>query len=211
MALPGGGTPSTQDLEHLKFIESTSTAGKPGVIVLNPDGSNVGNAATQGTGATYVQGGTASGGSNISNPVKVGFVYNATQPTVTTGQVVDGQADANGNQRVVEQYAPAYEDNVNGIAKVNQVFSATNITGTTTTTPKSAAGLLHGIIINQAVATGTIVVYDNTAASGTKLATIIQPGTVLQTVQPITYNALFTTGLTIVTSGTAQDITAVWR
>lgn len=77
----------------------------------------------------------------------------------------------------------------------------------TTTSVKSGAGYLHTITINTAAASGVITVYDNTAASGTKIATITQPATLLKTSETLTYDVAFSTGLTIVTSGAAQDIT----
>ena len=57
-------------------------------------------AVTQSTSPWTIQGDSASGASNAGNPVKVGCVFNTTQPTVTTGQTVDGQATARGAQIV---------------------------------------------------------------------------------------------------------------
>lgn len=57
-------------------------------------------AATQGTSPWTVQGDSASGAANAGNPVKVGGVFNTTQPTVTSGQTVDVQATARGAQIV---------------------------------------------------------------------------------------------------------------
>jgi hypothetical protein len=55
------------------------------------------NVVTGGTsGLLGVGGGVASGASNANNPVKIGAAYNFTQPTVTTGQIVDLQATARG-------------------------------------------------------------------------------------------------------------------
>ena len=47
-----------------------------------------------------IAGMVASGASNANNPVKLGGVYNSTQPTVTTGQIVDLQTSARGAQIV---------------------------------------------------------------------------------------------------------------
>lgn len=52
------------------------------------------------TNPSVVGGNVASGATDSGNPVKVAGVYNATLPTVTTGQRVDVQADARGNLRV---------------------------------------------------------------------------------------------------------------
>ncbi len=61
-----------------------------------------GNAVVTGgaTGLLAVAGPVASGAANADNPVKVGGVFNTTQPTVTTGQVVDAQMTARGAQLV---------------------------------------------------------------------------------------------------------------
>lgn len=84
-----------------------------------------------------------------------------------------------------------------------------NINTATTTVLKSARGFLHRIIINSAAANGVITVYDNTSAAGTKVATITQPASVLQSQNVLEYGCYLTTGLTIVTSST-DDITVVF-
>lgn len=86
-----------------------------------------------------------------------------------------------------------------------------NITTATTTTPLTGAGVLKKIIINKAVATGVITIYDNTAASGTKLGTITF-GAALLTDPPIEWcpdSAIISTGITIVTSQ-AFDLTVCY-
>ncbi len=47
-------------------------------------------------GLQAVGGPVASGGANADNPLKIGGVFNTTQPTVTNGQIVDLQATARG-------------------------------------------------------------------------------------------------------------------
>lgn len=85
-----------------------------------------------------------------------------------------------------------------------------NIAGAATTVVKTGAGKLHSIIINKPVATGVITIYDNTAASGTKIGTITNPATLLQQQVVISYTTLgFSTGLTIVTSA-ADDLTVIY-
>ena len=81
----------------------------------------------------------------------------------------------------------------------------TNITSGTTTVVKSGRGNLAKIIVNTTAA-GTITVYDNTSATGTKIATMkasIVEGS-------YEYNCRFLTGLTIVTAA-ASDITVIWE
>ena len=86
-----------------------------------------------------------------------------------------------------------------------------NIAGAATTVVKSGAGTLIRIINNKPIATGVITIYDNTAASGTKIGTITNPAALLQE-GPLQadYNVRFGTGLTIVTSA-ADDITVIYK
>lgn len=98
-----------------------------------------------------------------------------------------------------------------------------NITTNATTTLKSGAGVFKGFTVNNNGFTtaGTITIYDNTAASGTKLGTITipvsPPGTALLATDlmppALGFDAAFTTGLTFVTATTAPaaDITVIWR
>lgn len=81
----------------------------------------------------------------------------------------------------------------------------TNITTATTTTIKSGAGVLHTVCVNSlgTVASSTTI-YDNTAGSGTKIATL----NTLALLGCQTYDVAFSTGLTVVTTGTiAPDVT----
>lgn len=86
----------------------------------------------------------------------------------------------------------------------------TNIAGAATTTVRTGGGVLIAIVVNKAVANGVITVYDNTAGSGTKIATITNPATLLHSQMALPYFGIgFATGLTIVTSA-ADDITVVY-
>ena len=82
-----------------------------------------------------------------------------------------------------------------------------NITTATTTTVKSVAGVLCRIVVNKPITLGTVTIYDNTAGSGTKIGTITHSGAVPYVLD---YEARFSTGLTIVTSG-ADDITVMYE
>lgn len=88
-------------------------------------------------------------------------------------------------------------------------YSFTNITTATTTVVKSGAGVLHGITINtKGTVASTVTIYDNTAGSGTKIGIIDS----LNLSGPFLFDAIFATGLTIVTTGTAApDITVTYR
>lgn len=105
----------------------------------------------------------------------------------------------------------AGEDLVADRMKVENRFSFLNITTATTTVVRSGPGLFHSLIVNKAVGSATITMYDNTAASGTKIGTITFPATITGADQnPMTYNVSFANGLTIVTSG-ATDLTVAYR
>lgn len=93
---------------------------------------------------------------------------------------------------------------------VKTQYVSTNITAAapTTTVIATGNGVLHSITFNGPAATGVVTVYNNTAASGTKLATITTPASP----QPNTliYDMAFGIGLTITTATAAQDITVTW-
>ena len=80
-----------------------------------------------------------------------------------------------------------------------------NITTATTTVVKTGPGVLVSIVLN-ATNAGTITVYDNTAGSGTKIATI---SAAAPAGASFGYLCQFTTGLTIVTAS-ADNITVVY-
>lgn len=89
-------------------------------------------------------------------------------------------------------------------------YSFLNITAAapTTTVVKTGTGILHTITFNKPVATGVVTVYDNTAASGTVIGTITVPASPMPVT--LTFDAAFSTGLTVVTATAAQDITVTF-
>jgi hypothetical protein len=83
----------------------------------------------------------------------------------------------------------------------------TNIATNATTVIASTAGSLCRITVNKVGTTSTATVYDNSAASGTIIATLstVAVGT-------LHYMCRYSTGLTIVTAGAAAaDITVTWE
>jgi hypothetical protein len=82
--------------------------------------------------------------------------------------------------------------------------------GTATTNVKSGAGVLYLITFNtKGASANTLTCYDNTAASGTKIATI---DTVNVNTQTLHYNVAFGTGLTCISAtGTGADYTVSYR
>ncbi len=91
---------------------------------------------------------------------------------------------------------------------VGYSFLGITLAAPTTTVVKTGAGILHTITFNKPVATGVITVYDNTAASGTVIATITIPASPMPVT--LTYDAAFSTGLTITTATAANDITVTY-
>jgi hypothetical protein len=74
----------------------------------------------------------------------------------------------------------------------------------TTTTPKSAAGTLHSIVVNASGSVPCFVgIYDSITASGKQIASVDCGGK-----GQLTYDVSFTTGLTVVTTSTATPSSA---
>lgn len=88
----------------------------------------------------------------------------------------------------------------------NNANSYVNITAAATTVCKAGSGQLFVINLQNMAAASTMTIFDNTAGSGTKIATYTQ-GAAAQ-VSPVTlfYDCRFAIGLTVVTTGT-NDIT----
>lgn len=90
-------------------------------------------------------------------------------------------------------------------------YSHITLAAPTTTSVKSSPGFLHSIVINEPTAGGVITVYDNTSATGDVIAIITMPATLLSDGPHfVLYDLQFNTGLTVVTSGAAQDVTVTY-
>lgn len=85
-------------------------------------------------------------------------------------------------------------------------FSYNNISTNTTTAVKGSPGVLGSVVINTGGSVvGSVVVYDNTAGSGSIIATIDA-----QIAGTYEYNATATTGITVVTTG-SPNVTILYR
>jgi len=91
---------------------------------------------------------------------------------------------------------------------VSQSFSYEHISTATTTDVKSSAGSLHSITINSATAGSKIVVFDGEV--GRQIIAEIITGSNTDPIS-LVYDVDFDTQLTIVTSGSAQDITVAYK
>ncbi|HJP81447.1 MAG TPA: hypothetical protein VJ841_03585 [Candidatus Saccharimonadales bacterium] len=107
-----------------------------------------------------------------------------------------------------ETHAPASEDNVAGVTKVEQRFTYVRLNALATTIIKGGSGFLHALAINTKGATGnTVTLYDNTAGSGAVIGVIDTT-----TGDGKLYDITFTTGLTaVVAGGTSADLTVSYR
>ncbi len=86
----------------------------------------------------------------------------------------------------------------------------TKITSSTTTIIKRTPGVLRKLIVSGPGTSWTVQIFDNTAGSGTAIfgataVTIPAAGTILA------FDVNFNTGLTVLTSGTAGEITITWE
>jgi len=111
--------------------------------------------------------------------------------------------------QVQEQNSPVAEDNVAGVLKTELRYSYTYQAGTTAgVTIKSGAGFLHSVTIAP-LATATITLYDNTAASGT----VIFQSTAMIAGNPCTIilDVSFSTGLELVIATANANVTVSWR
>lgn len=190
-----------------QYANGSAQATPTGTVALGFDGANVRGLKTDTSGNLSTTGNVASGSADSGNPVKVGGVYNTTQPTLSNGQRGDLQMTANGSMQTNLNTLLAGEDLTNNKLVVEQRNVYSNVTATGTTTVKSGANFLHSTTINNpsaitsATANTTITLYDNTAASGTKIGTISLPqSTNLVSALPFTipYNVTINTGLTVV-------------
>jgi len=122
-------------------------------------------------------------------------------PTTSSGRILDDS----GYETVTQGTQLAGENLTTNKLEVEQVFNDTYISTATTTVVKTGAGLLHTIVVNGGTA-GTIIIYDNTAGSGTIIASFDSTNAL----NTYTFNCSFATGLTVVTSA-ATKVTVNWR
>ena len=198
-----GGNPATGAI----YVQDLS--GASGTTNVNVVGGSV--TVTLGT----VVGNIASGAADSGNPVKVGGVYNSTQPTVTTGQRVDEQSDERGNKKV---YLATKLDSTNdSVAVGNGTLTLLSSIAAGTQNTLGTVGLLNaGTVsaVNTIVAgtqntLGTIGVVNSGTLGAVTSVTNLVGGTVtaVNTIVAGTQNTLGTVGVlnagsVVVTAGT---------
>lgn len=198
----------------LSTLVGTSTLtflplGTPGDSTTGPVGIKVVMVGS-GTSSTIVQGTAADNAVSVGNPVYVGGLAVAGStyaPAYTAGDAAALAVDKDSGGLLVHMRTLTTSD---AITNTPIGYSFLNITTATTTTVKSGAGVFVALIYNKPLINATATIYDNTAASGTKIGTITLPAALTSDTDVMTYNAAFSTGLTIVTT-TASDITVIYR
>lgn len=168
----------------------TLTNGQQAAFQFDVNGQLKTTATATLSGTVQVVGNVASAAADSGNPVKIGAIYNSSLPSLTSGNRVDLQTNKFGELVIVNRN------------------KFTNIHGAATTTVKSGAGRIAALCYNGGTGSSSAVLYDNTAGSGTIIAQFSpSSGT------PICmhYDADFATGLTVVTTVSATDLTITYQ
>lgn len=131
-------------------------------------------------------------------------IYNASVITMVDGTGCALAVDVSGITKFNNAYLQAGEDLAADITKIEQRATYQNITADTAL--KSAAGRFIGFICNSTTS-GTIKMYDNTAASGTVILNTFTPAA--STVYAFAAAVNFSTGLYADVSNTI-DITFLY-
>lgn len=140
-------------------------------------------------------------------------VYVSSPQTLVSGTAAAIALDVNRNQLSSLATLLAGENLVTNRLNNEPIYSSTSITTQTTTTVKSGSGTLAGFLIPTPVATATIKIYDNTAASGTVLVDTITLPAALISDGPIFVkcDASFATGLTVITGTATMAVDIYYR
>ena len=109
--------------------------------------------------------------------------------------------------------APWNQNNMSGLVEATECLiptGARHIAGAGTTVVKAGSGRLHRLIINKAIGSSVVTIYDGTSTAGAVLAVITMPAVLLHSQVVLDYGGMpFANGLTIVTSA-ADDLTVVY-
>ena len=184
-------TPGTSNVDVAGFlVDDTATD--------SVDEGDTGAARMSTDRILYTQGALANDAVDAGNPIKIGgkaFDPASPQSAVAANDRVNTMHDLNGRLIIYKGTVDAGEDLARNVLSTTFKGTGTRITTATTTTAKSGAGNLKRIFI-EVVLSGTVTIYDNTAASGTIL-TILPIGLPAGSYE---LNIEFATGCTLVTS-----------
>lgn len=166
-------------------------------------------AVTQSTSPWVVAGNVASGASDSGNPIKVGGIFNTTQPTVTNAQRVDMQSTARGAQIVatgvdtfnVVASGTVAVSSVSGTVAVTQSTSPWVVSLTSTTITGTVAVTQSGTwnIATLTTITNPVTIVGDAASGAAKAGNPVQTGAVFNTTQPTV-----TTGQVVESQSTAR-------
>lgn len=226
LPLPTGASTSalqTTGNSSLSSIDSKITAVNTGAVVVSssvlPTGAST--AANQTTGndslssidtktPALVSGRVPVDGSAVTQPISAASLPlpagAATQATLSS---IDAKFSALGQNTMSASTPVVLSSNHSDISVKNKSSSFSNITTTGTTTIKSGAGIFRRLVINtKGVSSNTFTIYDNTAGSGTVIATV----DTVNSTGSLEYGLAFSTGLTIVSaSGTSANATVIYE
>lgn len=152
---------SQQEIENSTF-DSTTNSNK--VQIVDASGTQITS-----FGSSFTDEGTFTEASTSVTPV-AGY-YKSTADTLTTGKAAAVAIDANRNMQVTQATLIAGENLTTNRMEVSPRYSYSAV-ATADVQVKASAGLLHSVTIscNDAAPTaGSLIIYDNTAESGTQV------------------------------------------
>ena len=226
LPLPTGASTSalqTTGNSILSSIDSKITAVNTGAVVVSSSvlPTDAATSALQTTGNSslssidtktpaLVTGRIPVDGSAVTQPISAASLPlpagAATQATLSS---IDAKFSALGQNTMSASTPVVLSSNHSDISVKNKSSSFSNITTTGTTTIKSGAGIFRRLVINtKGVSSNTFTIYDNTAGSGTVIATV----DTVNSTGSLEYGLAFSTGLTIVSaSGTSANATVIYE
>lgn len=226
LPLPTGASTSalqTTGNSILSSIDSKITAVNTGAVVVSssvlPTGAATSALQTTGNNSlssidgktpALVTGRVPVDGSAVTQPISAASLPlpagAATQATLSS---IDAKFSALGQNTMSASTPVVLSSNHSDISVKNKSSSFSNITTTGTTTIKSGAGIFRRLVINtKGALSNTFTIYDNTAGSGTVIATV----DTFNSTGSLEYGLAFSTGLTIVSaSGTSANATVIYE
>lgn len=167
----------------------TANAGTGTFTVSGTVTSNIGTTnglaldATLTGGTLKAQGNVASGVSDSGNPIKIGGIFNTTQPTVTTGQRIDAQMSARGEQFIAKGVSGFTIDNT-GFNVTGSLPAGSALIGHVINDSGSTTAITGNVTVIQPTGTNLHAVLDTTSttavtqATGTNLHMVVDSGTI---------------------------------
>ena len=160
------------DFHNIRLIRTGSTNVAVSVQIGYTDGGDLqDSSAGGGSSSGSTTGAAADNAAASGNPVLVAGKYNSSAPTYDNGDAATLQTDVNGNLKVTSATLHAGEDLTNNKQVVEHQYTPSGVL-TSDTQVKGSAGFIHTVTFscNDAAPTaGSIIIYNNTAESGTQI------------------------------------------